>query len=516
MKKWMIIALSVVMAVSFFGLIGLQSYYLRLDAEMRADQFREEMKRVLYEVAKLLEEEETMQYLNKNLSTPSSRTRIIVQSTYFMSEEEAQLQKLKNLGDTTKLYSSVRVKPNVFISMKHGANSIQESSRIIQKKLKERFLHNRDLLDDILVRLMSETYVKPIEERVDFLLLDHLIDKAFESEGIDTKYYFCVINNEGKVVFRSDDFDDELEDVESFSQLLFPNDPAPQANYLKVFVPTTRRFLTTGSLFLPSLLLGSLLLFTFVFTLVIISRQKRLSEMRTDFMNNMTHELKTPVSTISLAAQMLNDSGVAKTPVMIDHLSRTIKDETKRLTIQIDKILQMSIFEKESSALKLQEMDIHELLLNIAGTFAIKVENTGGDIQTELDAEKSMVWVDEVHFTNIIYNLMDNSVKYSDGPLILRLKTWNEKNKLFISIEDNGIGISKSNLKRIFEKFYRVPTGSVHNVKGFGLGLSYVKKVVNDHGGVIKAESEFNKGTKFIISLPLKKTLRSIVRKNYK
>jgi signal transduction histidine kinase len=233
-------------------------------------------------------------------------------------------------------------------------------------------------------------------------------------------------------------------------------------------------------------------------------------------MNNMTHELKTPVSTISLAAQMLNDSGVAKTPVMIDHLSRTIKDETKRLTIQIDKILQMSIFEKESSALKLQEMDIHELLLNIAGTFAIKVENTGGDIQTELDAEKSMVWVDEVHFTNIIYNLMDNSVKYSDGPLILRLKTWNEKNKLFISIEDNGIGISKSNLKRIFEKFYRVPTGSVHNVKGFGLGLSYVKKVVNDHGGVIKAESEFNKGTKFIISLPLKKTLRSIVRKNYK
>lgn len=508
MKKWRIIALTVVMAVSFFGLIGLQLYYLKLELAMRTDQFREEVTRALYEVAKLLEEEETMQYLNKNLSKPSSRTRITVQSPYFMSEEDAQMQKLKNIGDTNKLYSTVRVKPNVYISMKHGSNSIQESSRIIQKKLKERFLHNRDLLDDILVRLMSDTYIKPIEERMDFLLLNHLIDRAFENGGIDSKYYFCVINNEGKVVYRSDDFEEEGEEVEIFSQLLFPNDPAPQANYLKVFVPFSRKHISSGSLFLPSFVLAALLLFTFIFTLVIISRQKKLSEMRTDFMNNMTHELKTPVSTISLAAQMLNDTGVAKTPVMIDHLSKTIKDETKRLTIQIDKILQMSIFEKESSALKLQEMDIHEMLLNIAGTFAIKVENTGGDIQTELDAEKPTVWVDEVHFTNIIYNLMDNSVKYSNGPLILRLKTWNEKNKLFISIEDNGIGITKSNLKRIFEKFYRVPTGSVHNVKGFGLGLAYVKKVVDDHGGTIKAESEFNKGTKFIISLPLKKPIK--------
>ena len=168
----------------------------------------------------------------------------------------------------------------------------------------------------------------------------------------------------------------------------------------------------------------------------------------------------------------------------------------------------MSIFEKESSALKLQEMDINEMILTIAGTFAIKVENTGGDIQTELYAENATALVDEIHFTNIIYNLMDNAVKYSKGPLILRLKTWNEKNKLMISIEDNGIGIKKSNLKSIFDKFYRVPTGSIHNVKGFGLGLAYVKKVVTDHGGTIKVESELDKGTKFIISIPLNNTLK--------
>lgn len=227
--------------------------------------------------------------------------------------------------------------------------------------------------------------------------------------------------------------------------------------------------------------------------------------MRTDFMNNMTHELKTPVSSISLAAQMLNDKSLSNSPTMIQQLSGVIKDETKRLAQQIDKVLQISIFEKESAALKLKEMDVNELVLNVAANFAIKVEAKGGRIDTELDADDSLAMLDEVHFTNIIYNLMDNALKYSDKPLILDLRTWNEKNKVFISIEDNGIGIKRSDLKRIFDKFYRVPTGNVHNVKGFGLGLAYVKKVVLDHKGKIEVESEFNKGTKFIISIPLKK-----------
>lgn len=499
----MIVLLSV-MILSFFSLMGLQAYYLKLNAEMREDQFSEEVKHSLYEVARLLEEEETLQYLNKNLATPSYRTRIIQSTNSFMTDEDVQLQKLKSLRDSSKTYSSVRVKTNVFISMKNGSNSIQESSRIMQNKLKERFLHNRALLDDILIRLMSDSYIRPIEDRVDFLQLDELLDRELENNGINANHYFCVINNDGKEIYRSANFDEHASDVESYNQLLFPNDPAPQSNYMKVYFPTNQKFITSSSLFIPSVIFTILLLFTFGFSLVIISRQKQISEMRTDFMNNMTHELKTPVSTISLAAQMLNDESVTKTPTMISHLSKTIKDETKRLSEQIEKVLQMSIFEKESSALKLQEMDINELILTIAGTFAIKVENTGGDIQTELDAEDATALVDKIHFTNIIYNLMDNAVKYSNGPLILRLKTWNEKNKLFISIEDNGIGIKKSDLKSIFDKFYRVHTGSIHNVKGFGLGLAYVKKVVTDHGGHIKVESELNKGAKFIISMPLK------------
>ena len=249
----------------------------------------------------------------------------------------------------------------------------------------------------------------------------------------------------------------------------------------------------------------TLLLFTFILTIAIISRQKRLSEMRTDFMNNMTHELKTPVSSISLASQMLNDPSITKSALMMQQLSSVIKEETKRLSQLIEKVLQMSIFEKESTALKLKEMDIHELILNIAGNFALKVESKGGSIETDLDAEDPYACVDELHFTNIIYNLMDNALKYSKEALFLKVRTWNGKGKLAISIEDNGIGIRRNHLKRIFDKFYRIPTGSIHDVKGFGLGLAYVKKVVTDHKGSIRVESEPNIGTKFIISIPLKK-----------
>ncbi len=511
MKKRTQILLGIVMSISFLGLIFLQSYYMRTTAEMRAEQFGEAVKRSLYEVARLLEEEETLQYLNKNLTVPSSKTRITTKPGVSpLPMGGGQMGQIGKSVDSS-FNSCVRVRPAVFISMKHGMNSIEESSRIIQNKLKERFLQSRALLDDILVRLLSETYVKPIEDRIDFQKLNEILDRELDNNGLgELKHYYCVVNKDGREIYSSGSFEEDgltAKDMVCYSQLLFPNDPAPTSNMLKIYFPSKSKYFGSSQLLTISIIFTVILLFTFVFSMVIISRQKQLSEMRTDFMNNMTHELKTPVSTISLAAQMLNDDSISKSAGMVDQLSKTIGDETKRLTRQIDKVLQMSIFEKESSALKLELMDIDDLILTIAGNFALKVQNTGGDIQTELDAEDSETMVDEIHFTNIIYNLMDNAVKYSHGPLVLRLRTWNEHGRLCISVEDNGIGIKKNDLKRIFDKFYRVPTGSVHNVKGFGLGLAYVKKVVTDHHGTIRVESEYEKGTKFIIEIPIKKQI---------
>lgn len=220
-------------------------------------------------------------------------------------------------------------------------------------------------------------------------------------------------------------------------------------------------------------------------------------------MNNMTHELKTPISTISLASQMLQDGDIGKTPDKLKYISGVISEESKRLRFLVDKVLQMTIFEREKQMMRFAEVDANDLIKTSISNFSLKVENKDGKILSELNAVNPWVMVDQVHFTNVVYNLMENALKYKkDGSLVLIIKTWNEKDKFFISFEDNGIGIKKEHLKRIFEKFYRVPTGNVHNVKGFGLGLSYVKKIVDDHRGIIRVESEPNIGTKFIISIP--------------
>ena len=257
---------------------------------------------------------------------------------------------------------------------------------------------------------------------------------------------------------------------------------------------------------IPSFGFTFVLLVVFLCTIVIAFRQKKLSEMKNDFINNMTHEFKTPISTISLAAQMLNDDTMRKSPTMMQHISTVINDETKRLRFQVEKVLQMSMFDRQKATLKLQEVNANQLIQNIVNTFKLKVEKYGGRIEARLDAEIADVKVDEMHFTNVIFNLLDNAVKYrrDDCPLQLTVATRSlPGDKIEISIADNGIGIKRDDLKKVFEKFYRVSTGNRHDVKGFGLGLAYVHKMVTELKGEIRVESEFNKGSKFIITLPL-------------
>jgi two-component system phosphate regulon sensor histidine kinase PhoR len=219
----------------------------------------------------------------------------------------------------------------------------------------------------------------------------------------------------------------------------------------------------------------------------------------------MTHEFKTPLATISLAVDALKNEKVVGNKEKTDYFTAIIKDENKRMNKQVETILQAALLDKQEVQLNLKRLLAHDLIISALNNINLQVEEKEGKIEVELEAENDLIMADEVHFTNLINNLLDNAVKYSRENLHIKLSTRNAGNQLKIKIEDNGIGMNKETLHRIFEKFYRAHTGNVHNVKGFGLGLSYVKTMVDAHHGTIKAESVLGKGSSFCISLPLPK-----------
>jgi two-component system phosphate regulon sensor histidine kinase PhoR len=238
-------------------------------------------------------------------------------------------------------------------------------------------------------------------------------------------------------------------------------------------------------------------------TLQIILRQKKISQIKNDFINNMTHELKTPISTISLASQMLRDSSVSLSQSTVDHISGVIFDESKRLSNQVEKVLQMAVSNEGRLKLKFTQIDLNKLAEIVASSFEIRVSNKNGELKTDLQAENPIIRGDDVHITNVIFNLLDNAVKYTRSKPLIELSTENKNGWAIVQVKDNGIGIPKEHHAKIFERFYRVPTGNVHNVKGFGLGLSYVKRIVDVHNGKIKIDSTLGKGTRFRLYFPL-------------
>ena len=245
-----------------------------------------------------------------------------------------------------------------------------------------------------------------------------------------------------------------------------------------------------------------LVMIFFGYTITVILRQKRLSEVKTDFINNMTHELKTPISTIGLSSEMLMRTDFTNEPEKLQRYASIIFKENKRLENQVERVLNVAKLDKEELTLKKEDVDVHELLTEAKENFDINQLEQGGSIQLELQAGTPVIHADPVHVTNVVYNLLDNAVKYCDKKPVINVKTVNDKKGLQIEITDNGIGMKREDLKMIFDKFYRVPTGNLHNVKGFGLGLYYVKLIIDSHGGKIDVKSKPGEGTTFSVFLP--------------
>ena len=353
--------------------------------------------------------------------------------------------------------------------------------------------------------ILYQASEKPLKERINFKLLDQDIRAELLNNGINIPYHVTVSTSDGREVYRCQDYTEEGQ-AYTYSQVLFRNDPSSKMGVVKIHFPDINSYIFSSIRFMiPSVVFTLVLLVTFIFTIVVIFRQKRYTEIKNDFINNMTHELKTPIASISLAAQMLNDKSVPKSDTMMAHLGGVINDESKRLRFLVEKVLQMSMFDKKKAVFKKKRLDLNELVENAAHSFTLRVEHTGGKVFADIQAIDSTIYVDETHFQNVVYNLMDNAVKYRnpDKPLDIYLKTWNDNSHLYLSVRDTGMGIKKENLKKIFEKFYRVHTGNLHDAKGFGLGLAYVKKIIDLHKGEIHVESEYGRGTTFTITLPV-------------
>ncbi|MBQ0046497.1 MAG: GHKL domain-containing protein [Prevotellaceae bacterium] len=505
MKKSTIIALAIVMGISFASLLVLQMRYIDEITSMRAAHFKESVSRSLYETSHQLELNEAKRYLEQG---PDAVTGIATAiDSVYVSTDSSVIQRTHQVtAKDGSVFTSRETTASTNLSDKYftkKTESINDRQRSLQEIMDLRYAVQKDLVDEVIYSILYTANDRPLTERIDFANLDQILQAKLSSNGIDIPCHFAVTTSNGEVVYRCSDYTDEGSEI-TFSETLFKNDPVQRSGILKVHFPALSDLKTRSLWFMmPSLMFTLILLITFTVTLVLVFRQKKLTELKNDFINNMTHEFKTPISSISLAAQMLGDESVKKTPALMQRLTTTIIDETKRLRFQVEKVLQMSMYENQRANLHMKEVNLNELIAGITHTFALKVEKNGGKIITNLEAEDPIICVDEMHFTNVIFNLMDNAVKYkrNDTNLELNLRTWNEPGNLCISIQDNGIGIKKEDLKRIFEKFYRVHTGNLHDVKGFGLGLAYVHKIVKDHHGTIHAESELGIGTKFIIKL---------------
>ena len=516
MKKSTIWVIAIVMGLSFLALLWQQVSYIEQMAKMKREQFDESVNRSLYQASRNLEMNETLRYLEKDVK--ETERRAFKQDSMMIDGLDGTVKQSHQFAvaaDDGTVYSSFELKtfairpanvPKAMI-LRSDKSSISEASKSLQEIVRNRYVYQKALLDEVVYNILYTASDKPLKERINFKLLDQDLRAELLNNGINLPYHFTVSTADGREVYRCPDYSDEGSEA-VYTQTLFRNDPSPKMGVVKIHFPDMGSYIFSGVRFMiPSLIFTLVLLVTFIFTIVIIFRQKRYTEIKNDFINNMTHELKTPISSISLAAQMLSDESVGKSPQMLKHLGGVINDESKRLRFLVEKVLQMSMFDRKTAAFKKKELDLNELLENVASTFSLRVEHTGGQIFTEIEAVDSAIYVDEVHFQNAITNLMDNAVKYRkpDEPLDLYIKTWNKDDRLCFSIRDTGLGIKKENVKKIFDKFYRVHTGNVHDVKGFGLGLAYVKKVINLHEGDIKCESELGKGTTFTVSLPILK-----------
>jgi len=513
MKRITIVLLAVFFFLAITGLVFIQLYWIRGAIVITDQQFRYLANKALESVVLDLEEKELIKNIVEDIDPAStdSITAIVPANSplakklhgYQPNSALLETYGLNNPGEPIAIISSGH---KIFISSENISSystdeTTEPSSQITNSEIKGRVTNKIVSLEKIMEKILRNT--PDIRERINPEKLKEELRTALNNVGIYLNFEYSIRSGRYGTIWKTPGFNDKP-GTNKFIIQLFPNDPVPSQNQIVLYCLQEQhyKFEKIGNLGFITLLFTLILIILSTGTFIVIFRQKKISEIRNDFINNMTHELKTPISTISLASQMMADKTIADKDKNIDGLAKVISDESMRLKFQVEKVLQMAIFERMKMKLNLVEMDVHGIIDKAVDNFTLQINDRNGTINIDFQATMSLVLIDEVHFLNSISNLIDNAIKYSKDNPDITISTRNNKKGIVISIEDKGIGIGKENLKRIFDKFFRVHSGNVHNVKGFGLGLSYLKKIIDEHNGSIKVESQINKGTKFILFLP--------------
>jgi two-component system phosphate regulon sensor histidine kinase PhoR len=513
MKRLTIVLLAVFFFLAISGLILIQLIWIRNAITITDQQFRYLANKALESVVLNLEEKELIKSIVEDIdpSSTDSVTAIVPANSplakklhgYQPNSALLEMYGINNPGEPIAITSSGH---KIFIASENIPTITNElttepSPQISNSEIKGRVSNKIVFLEKIMEKILRNT--PDIRERINFEKLTEDLRTALNTVGINLDFEYSIRSGRYGIIWKTPGYT-EKPGTNKFIIQLFPNDPVPRQNQIVLYCLQEQqyKFEKIGNLGFMSLLFTILLLGLATGTFIVIFRQKKISEIRSDFINNMTHELKTPISTISLASQMMADRTIPEKDKNIDNLAKIIHDESMRLKFQVEKVLQMAIFERMKMKLTLTEIDIHGIIDKVVENYSLQIKSRKGIIQLYLKAERSIVLVDEIHFLNSLSNLIDNAIKYSREYPDITISTHSNKKGIIIIVEDKGIGINKEDLKKIFDKFFRVHSGNLHNVKGFGLGLSYVKKIIEEHGGSIKVESQINKGTKFILFLP--------------
>lgn len=537
-----------VMSIAMLGIIALQAYWLKHDFDLKTQQFDQNVMSAMNKMVEQIEASENLRIvvnsiitngdssvtsygMNDSLSRilesiASSAPQPLIQSgehskmqreinsridSLNQSNEQLRRTGVENLSriDSSfdiRIEKNIQQKEVIALQLNKEEWSTDSATRMTERRMQTRLQRLNSMMQKLTFQIVDPR--GNLFDRISQQSLDSIIKIEMKNRNLQNKFSYCVIKNEKELLFCSDSTTDSSSLMNSsFKLTLFPNDIFKRNEVLSIVINDKNNFLINSIFPLLSLsfLFSGLIVWGFSYTLRVILRQKKLAEIKNDFINNMTHEFKTPIATIAIANSSLEDPRVYQSPENIKFYTNIIRDENQRMLRQVETVLQMAQIDKGEITFKMELTDLKELVEAAVSTMKLTIEQRSGTIAIKWNALDSLINADPNHMMNVIINLLDNANKYSPESPDIEILANNSENSILISISDKGIGMSKEVLERIFDNFFRVSSGNIHNVKGFGLGLSYVKAIINEHQGEINVKSEPGQGSIFTLKLPLAK-----------